>query len=474
MNEKAGVSKELSAKHRKILDGLLKLPENRECADCKSKGPRWASVNLGIFICMQCSGIHRSLGVHISKVRSATLDTWLPDQVAFIQSMGNEKSNTYWEAELPPKYDRVGVGNFIRAKYVEKRWIPRDRKAKPPSTVREEKASVYKPGYGIRSGFGYSNSINRSTEEKKDPLLPNATSIPAAKYGPVSPEVSQQVIRNPKTLVHQKSETAAKTELGKEGASISSISSASKVDYAIDLFNLLSTEDSSKSNSKPFAVDDNAWAGSQSSERLSTSEESVHSKSEEIKNQSSSGIEELFKDLQWVTPPTSEKPAKDVKNDIMNLFEKSNMVSPFSVHQQQHSAPAQQQSFLTAGSTKSFGGSQTFYGNMHHHSPINGSHFPSLSWGSNGSHVSRMMMPIADPQKHLQMGNAQPSCPARSNAPYPQHSMYTTLPVAPFSNININRASAPSSTVQAQSAIPAQSGLDYDFSSLMQGMFNKQ
>ncbi|KAI7979807.1 Pentatricopeptide repeat-containing protein [Camellia lanceoleosa] len=50
-----------------MLEGLLKLPENRECADCKCKGPRWASVNLGIFTCMQCSGIHRSLGVHISK-----------------------------------------------------------------------------------------------------------------------------------------------------------------------------------------------------------------------------------------------------------------------------------------------------------------------------------------------------------------------------------------------------------------------
>ena len=93
------------------------------CADCLARGPTWASVNLGVFVCLNCSGIHRSLGTDLSKVRSTTLDTWLPEQVAFVQQMGNRRANLFWEGRLPRNFkrpaegDMLGLRHFINDKY---------------------------------------------------------------------------------------------------------------------------------------------------------------------------------------------------------------------------------------------------------------------------------------------------------------------------------------------------------------------
>jgi hypothetical protein len=74
--------------------------ENLTCADCNAENPDWASLNLGILICIECSGIHRSLGTHISKVRSLLLDKWTRNTLNLIERIGNKNSNTFWEENL--------------------------------------------------------------------------------------------------------------------------------------------------------------------------------------------------------------------------------------------------------------------------------------------------------------------------------------------------------------------------------------
>lgn len=112
-------------------------------------GPRWASWNLGIFLCIRCAGIHRNLGVHISKVRSVNLDSWTPEQVVVstlyqnylfcftklftlqnLQQMGNSRARAVYEANLPDNFRRPqtdsALESFIRSKYEHKKYIAKE------------------------------------------------------------------------------------------------------------------------------------------------------------------------------------------------------------------------------------------------------------------------------------------------------------------------------------------------------------
>uniref|UniRef100_A0A8H7NF99 Arf-GAP domain-containing protein n=1 Tax=Bionectria ochroleuca TaxID=29856 RepID=A0A8H7NF99_BIOOC len=116
---------ERAAKNQATIKSLLKLEPNKICADCKrNKHPRWASWNLGVFICIRCSGIHRGMGTHISKVKSVDLDSWTDEQMQSILSWGNARANKYFEAKLAPGHvpSEAKIENFIRTKYELKRW----------------------------------------------------------------------------------------------------------------------------------------------------------------------------------------------------------------------------------------------------------------------------------------------------------------------------------------------------------------
>ncbi|KAF6171143.1 hypothetical protein GIB67_012217 [Kingdonia uniflora] len=97
----------LSLKLEKPIDVLRRVCGNNTCADCGAPNPDWASLNLGVLICIECSGVYHNLGVHISKVRSLTLDmkVWEPSIISLLQSLGNTYANSIWEESLLSRSD---------------------------------------------------------------------------------------------------------------------------------------------------------------------------------------------------------------------------------------------------------------------------------------------------------------------------------------------------------------------------------
>lgn len=94
------VSQLTGAKAAESIRHVFLLPDNQYCVDCKGPLPEWASIGFGTFVCIQCAGYHRSLGTHITLVRSVKLDAW-DQESSYIEAMelgGNKNFNSYTES----------------------------------------------------------------------------------------------------------------------------------------------------------------------------------------------------------------------------------------------------------------------------------------------------------------------------------------------------------------------------------------
>ncbi|NXD11504.1 SMAP2 protein, partial [Nothocercus nigrocapillus] len=144
-------------------------------------GPRWASWNIGVFICIRCAGIHRNLGVHISRVKSVNLDQWTQEQIQCMQEMGNGKANRLYEAYLPENFRRpqtdqhpfffcswggTAVEGFIRDKYEKKKYMDRSIDI---NVFRKEKDDKWK------------RSNEQVSERKLEPIIFEKVKMPQKK-----------------------------------------------------------------------------------------------------------------------------------------------------------------------------------------------------------------------------------------------------------------------------------------------------
>ncbi|KAK1786822.1 hypothetical protein P4O66_017002 [Electrophorus voltai] len=128
-----------------IIEDALRTPGNDACCDCDAPEPKWLSTNLGILTCIECSGIHREMGVHVSRIQSIELDKLGTSELLLAKNIGNSSFNGILEGNLPspspkptPSSDMTERKEYINAKYVEHRFARRT-----PTTATARQGDLY-------------------------------------------------------------------------------------------------------------------------------------------------------------------------------------------------------------------------------------------------------------------------------------------------------------------------------------------
>ncbi|CAF1317283.1 unnamed protein product [Rotaria sordida] len=152
------------------------LAGNEKCCDCDADVPEWASINLGILLCLNCGGAHRGLGVNLSKVRSLHMDTWDLETLIVMSELGNTVVNSIYEAQISndmkkpnAETDPLTRRSYIEAKYVQKAFL----RSLPASNQMRSSTRTIKRWSVMKSSISTANSGNDNDDDTSHTLKVN-------------------------------------------------------------------------------------------------------------------------------------------------------------------------------------------------------------------------------------------------------------------------------------------------------------
>ncbi|XP_008306630.1 arf-GAP domain and FG repeat-containing protein 1a isoform X2 [Cynoglossus semilaevis] len=191
----ASAKRKQEEKHLKMLREMTSLPPNRKCFDCDQRGPTYANMTVGSFVCTSCSGILRGLNPP-HRVKSISMTTFTQQEIDFLQKHGNEVCKQIWlglyddrTSSVPDFREPQKVKEFLQEKYEKKRWYVPPEQAK---TVASVHASI----------SGSSNSSTSSTPEVRPLKSLMGDSVPALHLSKHTPPNQSPVTNRGQTHHH--------------------------------------------------------------------------------------------------------------------------------------------------------------------------------------------------------------------------------------------------------------------------------
>ncbi|KAI5817720.1 hypothetical protein BZA77DRAFT_309300 [Pyronema omphalodes] len=174
---------------RKLLE-IQKRDGNNLCADCAAPVPQWASPKFGIFICLSCAGVHRGLGVHISFVRSVTMDSFKNEEIQRMEKGGNNKLKEWFESQ-PEFYEGMTISERYSSDFAEdykekltadvegRPWVKSERPKKPVQPPSQRPISANPEMSQKERNEAYFQRLGNANESRPDHLPPSQ----GGKYG---------------------------------------------------------------------------------------------------------------------------------------------------------------------------------------------------------------------------------------------------------------------------------------------------